>query len=128
MKTKDNQDTIRELDKLSIHSNPTELCEIFGERFVDAWSLIVNRKVKKYVFSPSGRKYWTVEGKDCEYLILPASGFCSCLDFYHKTTDSGSPCKHLLARRLAETLFDYHVQEVEDSAYEELMDRWRNMT
>jgi predicted nucleic acid-binding Zn finger protein len=49
------------------------------------------------VFRPSGKKIWTVVGKDNEYWVDPETEFCSCNSFYFKTLSGGEPCYHIKA-------------------------------
>ena len=58
----------------------TQLSEAFGSQFNKAWETVQEKRVKKYVFSPSGRIVWIVVGREREYQIMPAAGFCSCDD------------------------------------------------
>jgi len=61
-----------------------QLSEALGSRFTKAWDTVKGEGVKKYVFSPSGRIVWIVVGREREYQIMPAAGFCSCDDFYFR--------------------------------------------
>jgi len=64
-----------------IGNHLTRLSAAFGPRFVKAWDAVKERRIKKYVFKPSGRIVWIVVGKEREYLVMPAAEFCSCEDF-----------------------------------------------
>ncbi len=55
----------------------TRLSSTFGSRFPKAWETVKERRIKKYVFKPSGRVVWIVVGKEREYLVMPAADFCS---------------------------------------------------
>jgi predicted nucleic acid-binding Zn finger protein len=106
-----------------------QLSEAFGSRFTKAWDAIQEEKVKKYVFSPSGRIVWIVVGREREYQIMPAAGFCSCDDFYFRVMDRETNiCYHLIAQKLAEALTLYDNIEEEDRLYECLMEEWKKVT
>ena len=103
--------------------------DAFGERFKRAWETLKARRVKKYVFSPSGKVLWVVVGKKREYLILPMAGFCSCNDFFYRVMNGKSfLCYHLIAQRLAETLNIYDTVEETDAFYDLFMKEWKKVT
>jgi len=98
----------------------------FGDRFDKAWRLVEEGRVKRYVFTPSGRTAWIVVGRGGEYQILPASGYCSCNDFYYRVVDGGAGvCYHLIGQRLAEALDAYDEVREGDEFFETLMAEWR---
>lgn len=51
--------------------------------------------VKLHLFQPSGRRLWTVVGKEGEYWVDPELVFCSCKDYYFVTLSGGAPCYHI---------------------------------
>jgi predicted nucleic acid-binding Zn finger protein len=103
--------------------------KMFGSRFLNAWRAVDERRVKKYIFKPSGRVLWIVVGRGRDYLIMPAANFCSCDDFYFNVIDHKIRlCYHLIAQRLAESLKAYDTIEEEDSFYDILMREWRKVT
>lgn len=57
--------------------------------------------VKLHVFTPSGRRFWTVVGKEGEYWVDPELLFCSCKDYYFVTLSGGAPCYHMKSVRKA---------------------------
>jgi len=98
----------------------------FGERFDKAWRLVQERRVKRYLFRPSGRVVWIVIGQGGEYRVLPAAGYCSCSDFYFRVVNGeAGVCYHLLGQRLAEALSSYEEVMEDDEAYSLLMDEWK---
>jgi predicted nucleic acid-binding Zn finger protein len=102
------------------------LRSLFGERVERAWRLVEEGRVKLYVFEPSGRRAWVAVGKDGEYQILPAAGYCGCSDFYFRVIDGEvGLCYHLIAQRLAEALGGYREIREGDEFYEGLMLEWR---
>jgi len=102
------------------------LKETFGSRFLNAWRAINERRVKKYIFKPSGRIVWIVVGRSRDYLIMPAANFCSCDDFYYNVmNEKVYLCYHLIAQRLAESLGLYDTIEEEDPFYDIFMKEWR---
>ncbi len=107
----------------------TQLSEALGSRFTKAWDAIKEERVKKYVFSPSGRIVWIVVGREREYQIMPATAFCSCDDFYFRVMDrEANICYHLIAQKIAEALERYDKIEEEDRLYECLMKEWKKVT
>ena len=107
----------------------TQLSDAFGPRFTKAWDTIKEKRVKKYVFSPSGRIVWIVVGREREYQIMPAAGFCSCDDFYFRVMDREAHiCYHLIAQKIADVLELYDKVEEEDRLYDCLMEEWKKVT
>ena len=106
-----------------------QLSEAFGQQFSKAWDTVNEKRVKKYVFSPSGRVVWIVVGREREYQIMPAAGFCSCDDFYFRVMDrEANICYHLIAQKIAEALEEYDLIEEEDRLYDCLMEEWKKVT
>jgi len=107
----------------------TQLSDAFGSRFTKAWETLNEKRVKKYVFSPSGRIVWIVVGREREYQIMPAAGFCSCDDFYFRVMDREAHiCYHLIAQKIADALGWYDKVEEEDRLYDCLMEEWKKVT
>jgi predicted nucleic acid-binding Zn finger protein len=125
---KDYRDVLKALEPISITSDPAKLSKIYGSRFTKAWELLKEKRVKKYVFNPSGRVMWIVVGKEREYIIYPAVGYCDCDDFFFAVMDGKAlACQHLIAQRLAEELSDYDLVEVEDRLFDSLMEDKRHL-
>jgi len=102
---------------------------MLGERFIKAWQLIEQKRIKKYVFEPSNRIIWVAVGTKSEYQILPKSGYCDCSDFYFRVVDEEiSFCYHLLSQRLAESLNVFDEVRESDEFYNELMKEWRGLS
>lgn len=98
----------------------------FGVRFEKAWRLVSEKRIKHYIFKPSGRTVWIAVGRDSEYQLLPKAGYCSCDDFYFRIiNEGGGLCYHLVAQRLAETLNSYEEVSEEDEFFDSLMADWR---
>lgn len=57
--------------------------------------------VKLHLFLPSGKKLWTVVGKEGEYWVDPELSFCSCKDYYFATLSGGEPCYHIKSAKKA---------------------------
>ena len=107
----------------------TQLSETLGSRFTKAWEALKEERVKKYVFSPSGRIVWIVVGREREYQIMPAAGFCSCDDFYFRVMDREVHiCYHLIAQKIADALGWFDKIEEDDEAYDFLMEEWKKVT
>jgi predicted nucleic acid-binding Zn finger protein len=110
-------------------SHRQQLSEALGSRFTKAWDAVKEERVKKYIFSPSGRIVWIVLGREREYQIMPAAEFCSCDDFYFRVMDrEANICYHLVAQKIADALGEYDKIEEEDSLYECLMEEWKKVT
>jgi len=102
-----------------------KLLAYFAGRFENALSLIEKRRIKKYRFSPSGRVIWAVKGRKAEYQVIPDSNFCSCDDYYFRVIDRKRQlCYHIIAQRLADVMERYALEELPDSAYSKIADRW----
>ena len=107
----------------------TQLSEALGSRFTKAWETLKEERVKKYVFSPSGRIVWIVVGREQEYLVMPAAGFCSCDDFYFRVMDREVHlCYHLIAQKIADALGWFDKIEEDDETYGFLMEEWKKVT
>jgi predicted nucleic acid-binding Zn finger protein len=102
------------------------LLQSFRNRFTNALDAITNFRVYKYLFTPSTRVLWCVEGKTHEYQILPSAPFCACNDFYFRVINREIfLCYHLLAFMLAHALNQYVVNVKSDHSYDEVLDRLR---
>ena len=100
-----------------------------GERFDKAWQAVEGLRVKRYVFEPSGRTAWIVVGRESEYQVLPASGYCDCNDFYFRVVDGEAGlCYHLTAQRLADALDAFDEVREDDEFHDRLMDIWRRLS
>lgn len=98
------------------------LLRLFGDRFTKALQALDEGRVRKHVFSPSGRLVWTVVGEEREYQILPLATFCSCNDFYFRVlSHEASLCYHLLAQKIAEALDRYVLLAGDDGDYSTLL-------
>jgi len=118
-----------EKQKKLTNEQQSRLSEVFGSRFNKAWETIEEGRVKKYVFSPSGRIVWIVVGKEREYQVMPEAGFCSCDDFYFRVMDrEANICYHLIAQKIADALGQYDNIEEEDGLYDVLMEEWKKVT
>jgi len=118
----------KEIEKEGQVTGPhlTRLSATFGPRFAKAWDAVKERRIKKYVFKPSGRIVWIVVGKEREYLVMPAAEFCSCEDFYFQF-DKGHLCYHIIAQKLAEASGRFDLIEGEDHFYEVLIREWKTI-
>jgi predicted nucleic acid-binding Zn finger protein len=107
--------------------NWQRLRNVFGERFDKAWKLVIDKRVKKYVFSPSEKNLWIAIGQNAEYLIYSSASYCSCNDFYFRVLDHEKAyCYHLIAQEIAEALNHYDLIEEDDEAYNTLLNIWKN--
>ena len=107
----------------------TQLSIAFGPRFTKAWEALKEKRVKKYVFKPSGRIVWIVVGRERDYLIMPLAEFCSCDDFYFRVMDGEVHlCYHLIAQKIAAALKWYDKLEENDELYDSLTEEWKKVT
>ncbi|MBM3291123.1 hypothetical protein FJY84_00420 [Candidatus Bathyarchaeota archaeon] len=107
-------------------SNWERLKRVFDERFDKAWRLVQEKRIKKYIFSPSLRIIWIAIGQGAEYEILPHAGYCSCDDFYFRVVDGNTGiCYHLLAQKIAEAMDSYEEVKEEDDFFDLLVKEWR---
>jgi len=101
----------------------------FGLRFAKAWEALKERRVKKYVFEPSGRVVWIVVGRQRDYIIMSAADFCSCDDFYFRVMDQEIHlCYHLIAQKIAEALKWHALFHEDDRLYDSLIEEWKKVT
>jgi len=92
---------------------------------LEAERAVKERRVKLYIFKPSGRRRWIVVGRHGDYLVLPEAGYCSCHDFFFRVMSGEKPtCYHLVAVKLAKERNQYEVIEEEDQWYDILMSEW----
>jgi predicted nucleic acid-binding Zn finger protein len=73
--------------------------------------------VKLHVFQPSGRKLWTVVGKDNEHWTDPDLEFCSCKNYYYKTLSNLETCYHLKTLQQAKENSEFVSITFDDSEY-----------
>ena len=81
-------------------------------------SIVSSMGVKLHYFEPSGRKVWTVVGKENEHWLDPDLGFCSCEDYYYNAMDKGVECYHLKAARTAVEQDKVETVRFSDSEFE----------
>ena len=67
----------------------------------DVESIVSTNGVKLHLFEPSGRKIWTVVGKENEHWLDLDLGYCSCEDYYYNAMEKGRQCYHLQAVQTA---------------------------
>ncbi len=111
-------------NKLMRNEHLTRLSTMLGSRFDRAWKALRERRVKKYIFKPSGRIVWIVVGKRRDYLVMSDAEFCSCEDFYFKF-DKGHLCYHIIAQKLAEATHRFDLIEDEDHFHDILIKEWK---
>lgn len=101
-----------------------QLSATFGQRLTKALEALNERRVKKYVFQPSGRIVWIVVGKQRDYLVMPAADYCSCSDFYF-LFHRGHVCYHIIAQKLAEATGQFDLFEDDDGFFNILIKEWK---
>ena len=115
--------SIKDMSQLSDEIRD-ELSKVFGTRLENAVKAVEEGKVRRVTFTPSRRAVWIVSGKERDYLLLSAAGYCSCEDFYFRVISHEEfLCYHLLAQTLARALGKYTVAEVPDSSYDDVASR-----
>jgi len=116
-------------EKKILIGDADRLLQLFGNRYTKALQALDEGRVRKHVFSPSGRLVWTVVGEEREYQILPLATFCSCNDFYFRVLSYETfLCYHLLAQKIAEALNRYVILERDDGDYPSLLSVFRTPT
>lgn len=106
------------------HIHRNKLSSTFGQRFKKALEALEERRVKKYMFRPSGRIVWIVVGKEREYLVMPAVEYCTCDDFYFQF-HQGHLCYHIIAQKLAEATSQFDLVEDDDQLFDILIEEWK---
>jgi predicted nucleic acid-binding Zn finger protein len=110
-------DELRSEGKISREEN-IHRSEHFGKRFKEAINLANKKRVKKYIFKPSKRVIWVVQGRKKEYQIFPETNFCSCDDYYFRVMNlEKGLCYHLIAQKIAKALDKYESEEMSDGKY-----------
>ena len=99
---------------ISRHANKS----LVSERVEEA---LASGSVKLALFVPSGKKIWTVVGREGEYWADPELGFCSCKDFYFTTLSGQDECYHLKSVRKAMQENQFTTVEFADSEYVEYL-------
>lgn len=109
--------------------NLTALYELFGTRFTKALDALREGRVKKYVFSPSGKIVWVVVGRERDYLIMPEAEFCTCDDYYFRVLDKKiHMCYHILTQKIAANLGWFKIYQEADECHDMLMNEWKKAT
>jgi len=101
-----------------------QLVAKFGQRVQKALEALNESRIKKYVFTPSGRTVWIVVGKERDYLVMPSIDYCSCDDFYYQF-DHGHVCYHIIAQKLAEATKRFDLFEDDDQFFDILIREWK---
>ncbi|EAL73499.1 hypothetical protein DDB_G0268092 [Dictyostelium discoideum AX4] len=127
-----NKNTVKLLDILKIifENNKTNtiseetllsLYYIFDQTIFASLELIDKELITKYVFQPSNRYFYVVEGrKGAKYMCLIQGDYCSCPSFnFSVLLKSDSVyCKHQISSILAEIISNVKVIEFDDSEYQ----------
>jgi predicted nucleic acid-binding Zn finger protein len=72
------------------------------ERLMRAIDAVLEGRVKRHTFGPSGRTLYTVVGRSGDEFVDPDVPFCSCESFFFTVLGGeGETCYHLLAYRIA---------------------------
>ncbi len=101
------------------------LTEAFSKRVVHALELVDDQKVTRYLFNPSGRTIWVVQGKHGEQQVLPGSMFCTCDDYFYRVMGGKKQvCYHIIAQQLAEALGKYKTSDLGDQDYSQITSKW----
>ncbi|RLG50560.1 MAG: hypothetical protein DRN96_00905 [Thermoproteota archaeon] len=94
------------------------IADMYGSRAKRALEAVMQGKVKKYVFTPSGDVIWCVVGREREYLVIPYC-YCSCEDHLMSVVVNRSVpfCYHILAVLVAQITRRYKEIVGEDLTY-----------
>ena len=113
MKTYTKDSTTREeLVRRHLHRSTSQK---YLERAVDA---VLQGRVKKHIFAPSGRILYTVVGRNGDEFIDPEKPFCSCEHFFFRVLGAkGQTCYHLLAYSIADETNLFHRFEFHDEEF-----------
>ncbi|MEM2849747.1 MAG: hypothetical protein QXI36_05695 [Candidatus Bathyarchaeia archaeon] len=123
---KEFKDLFTSVAGLSIDEKIEALRRALGLRLDEALKIVQQDRVRKYLFKPSGKIVWIVEGKEGVYEVLPEAPYCSCDDFYFRVLNGKTPlCYHLIAQGLAEITERYVTVERDDSDYNEFISIFR---
>lgn len=124
--TKEFKDMLASTAGLNIDEKIKTLRKTLGLRLDEALKIVQQDRVRKYLFKPSGKTVWIVEGKEDIYEVLPEAPYCSCDDFYFRVLNGKIPlCYHLIAQGLAEATGRYITVERDDSDYNEFISVFR---
>lgn len=70
--------------------------------------IVSNKGVKLHTFYPSGASFWTVVGRDGEYILFEKGKLCSCpATFFNILKGNDTLCIHLEAMLLAKERLSY---------------------
>lgn len=93
----------------------------------EAQRAVDEKRVKKYLFEPSGREVWVVVGRKRDYLVLPLAKYCACDDFFYRVLGKERKrCYHLLAVTLAQSQGGYEEINERDDLYLKFISEWRS--
>ncbi|MCS7117802.1 MAG: hypothetical protein NZ957_03350 [Thaumarchaeota archaeon] len=91
----------------------------------EARRLTEEGRVKRYVFTPSGRVVWVVVGRKRDYVVMPEVNYCTCDDYFFRVIRGHKPsCYHLVAVKEAITEGNYIAVDEEDYWFWYLIDEW----
>jgi len=125
---KEFKDLFTSIAGLSIDEKIKTLRRTLGLRLDEALKIVQQDKVRMYLFKPSGKIVWTVEGREGVYEVIPEAPYCSCDDFYFRVLNGKtSLCYHLIAQGLAEATGKYLTVEKNDSDYNEFISIFRRI-
>jgi predicted nucleic acid-binding Zn finger protein len=83
---------------------------------------VIRKGITKFIYKPSDRIVWVALGENCEHIIYPKL-YCSCQDFYKNVVVKRKQnfCKHVLAQVICEELNNFHLLELEDVEFKNLI-------
>ncbi len=101
----------------SIRAKLTEF-ERYGTKLDRAIDAVLSGGVKEAHFIPSGRKVFTVVGREGDEFIDPDRPYCSCSNFYFRVIGGREAiCYHLLSYKIASRLGRVDEVEFSDEEY-----------
>ncbi len=110
----------------SIISSPDDKASD-SSRLGKARAVVDSQGVKLHKFHPSGKKIWTVVGRECDFLVDvdpkdETKLYCACGDFYYRVLSTKvSECYHLLALKIALREELYVVVNFHDDEYPQFL-------
>lgn len=92
--------------------------DLESKKLEKAREIVTSRSVKLHKFRPSGRKIYTVVGRESEELVEPEVHLCSCANFlYRVLNEREKTCYHLAACVMAIEKDMLDVIELGDDEY-----------
>jgi predicted nucleic acid-binding Zn finger protein len=116
---------IESLRTIKETQQPFNLYKSLGTRFNKAIKIIKEKKLYKLT-SLEKMAFWVIIGSNKDYVVLSNAHYCSCDDYYFAViSGKAKGCKHLLAQKLGERLYDYQVIKLNEIQVHDFHVLWR---